>query len=369
MIIFRYLFREVFFTLATIVSVLLIIFISNQFVRYLARVAGGQMPGLIALQLLTIELPNILGLLLPLALFIGILLAYGRMYAENEMTVLSACGFSQQKLLGMTMALAVFVTVIVAIVALWLSPIIAKDRDYLLTGGGASALIDTIVPGRFLGIPGGGEKVFYVGKITRNHQQSETIFLAERQKKNDGPSQGWNIVVAKKGYLQKKSDDENVQFIVLEQGREYQGVPGEKEFRIIKFEKYMARLPQGKPRVRHEENILPPSALWAGRSDPIKASELQWRISIPLMALILAFLAVPLSYVKPRQGKYAKIFPAIFIFMLYANTIVIAKDWVREGKIPISLGLWWVHGLMLLIGLFLWFLPNLKIYFRRKREK
>lgn len=371
MIIFRYLTREICLTLAALVSILLVIFLSNQFVRYLARMAGGQMPGAVVFQLLMLEMPNLLGLLLPLALFIAILLAYGRLYAENEMTVLSACGFSQKQLLTVTMIVASLVTVIVAGVALWLGPIIAKDRDYLLTSGGAAVMIETIVPGRFRYIPG-GNKVFYVEKMTRDHAQSEFVFLAERRKQEGVGLPGWDIVVAKRGYFIKENASSEVagsESLVLEQGRQYQGAPG-KKYQIVKFDKYTARLPQGQPRVRYEENVLPTSKLWPiNNTDIIKAAELQWRLSVPLMTLLLAFLAVPLSRVKPRQGKYAKLLPSILIFMVYANMIFVARDWVRAGKVSTIIGVWWVHGLVLLLALCLFFSTPLKALLQRLKHK
>lgn len=344
--------------MAGLISILLVIFLSNQFVRYLARVAGGQMPGLVVFQLLMLEMPNLLGLLLPLGLFIALLLAYGRLYADNEMTVLSACGFSQKRLLAITMMLASFATIIVAFVALWLGPIIAKDRDYLLTRGGAAILVETIVPGRFRYIPG-GNKVFYVEKMTRDHVQSEYVFLAERRKTvgTDGLP-GWDILLAKKGYFKK--EENGGEFVVLEQGRQYQGDPG-KKYQVVNFDKYTARLPPGQPRVRYEENVLSTLKLWPiNNSNKIYAAELQWRLSVPLMTLILAFLAVPLSRVKPRQGKYVKLLPAAFIFMVYANMIFVARDWVRAGKVSVWLGVWWVHGLMLLFAIGLFVFPVIK---------
>lgn len=82
-------------------------------------------------------------------------------------------------------------------------------------------------------------------------------------------------------------------------------------------------------------------------------AELQWRISIPLAALILAMLAVPLSYASPREGRFAKIALAIVIYIPYANLLVLCRKWISSGSLPSWIGLWPVHLCMLGLLVFL----------------
>ena len=72
---------------------------SNQFVQYLNRAASGNIPGMIILKLMMLELPNLMGLLLPLGFYVALLLSYGRLYADSEMTVLRACGYGPMQLI------------------------------------------------------------------------------------------------------------------------------------------------------------------------------------------------------------------------------------------------------------------------------
>jgi len=139
MIILRYFAKEVISTLSALTTILLLVFLSNQFVHYLMRAADGKFPGWVVMKLMMLEIPNLLGLLLPLGLFIALLLVYGRFYADNEMTVLEACGFSQARLLAITFCLASSVAAIIAVLMLWLSPKITLARDHILTGGGADS--------------------------------------------------------------------------------------------------------------------------------------------------------------------------------------------------------------------------------------
>src|SRR5438309_4242618 len=98
MIISRYLNREIFNTLLVLVIVLLLAFLCQQMVRYLNFVALGKIPTGILLQLVSFEIPNLLSLLLPLSLYLGILITYGRLYADNEMSILQMSGFGNRQL-------------------------------------------------------------------------------------------------------------------------------------------------------------------------------------------------------------------------------------------------------------------------------
>lgn len=359
-IIYRYLAKEVATAMVGLTTILLLIFISNQFVNYLTRAAAGKIPGMIVLKLLMLEVPVLVGLLLPLGLFIALLVAYGRLYADNEMTVLAACGFSQRQLLSFTMTMALLVTVIVTVIVCWLSPKISRDRDHLLTSGGASAFVETLIPGRFRAV-NQGSKVFYVESMSRDHGQAADLFMAEKLSAPGGQS-NWRILTARAGKLREQGEQVYLQ---LQHGHEYEGQPGKRDYRIASFDAYEARLPQAKPRIRKYENALPMTALWPlNNKDLRKVAELNWRLAIPIMTLLLAFLAVPLSVVQPRQGKYAKMLPAIIIYIFYANMLFVGRDWLSDGDIPAWAGMWWLHASIFLLATGLYFWPQ-----RRRRRK
>jgi lipopolysaccharide export system permease protein len=353
MIVRRYLAREVLITLTALTSILLLIFLSNQFVQYLSRAATGGIPGLVILQLMMLEVPNLLGLLLPLGLYMAVLVAYGRMYAESEMIVLQACGYSQISLIASTMVLALGAAIITGALMIWASPIIAKDRQQLIRGGGVSTLIQAIVPQRFQSLQQ-GKQVLYVSDMTRDHQQAEGVFLAQKEDElNENGETVWSLVWAEKGF--SEFDEQAFQFIVLQNGKEYKGSPGLGNFQSISFEQYKVRLPQQNNNSFNQDIRTAPTAelLPINNPDPVKAAEIQWRLSVPLMALVLALLAVPLSKVNPRQGKYAKMLPAIILYVIYANMMFVGRGFIASGVVPIWLGLWWVHGIFLFLASFL----------------
>ena len=345
MLIFRYLAKEVFVTVIALTTILLLIFMSNQVVIYLNRAANGIIPGMLIMKLMLLELPNLLSLLLPLGYYVSILLAYGRLYADSEMTVLLACGYGPMQLLTHSLIMGVFVALLTAFM-MSLSPEIAYERAKLLQTTGAKTLIQTITPGRFRALSD-GKQVFYVTKMNRKHTVAHDIFLA-RLVSDHGESQ-WDVLWANNAFLHSKQNN-----LILEHGAKYQGQPGNADYQVINFSRLEVQLP--KPNFVFKKDLRAESFanLLAGyHSDREIAAELQWRVSIPLMVLILTLVAVPLSKVNPRSGKYAKILPAIILYIVYANFMFVSRNWIVLGKIPVWVGLWWLHISVALIGLFL----------------
>ena len=350
MLIFRYLAKEVFITLVSLTAILLLIFLSNQFVQYLTRAANGQIPAMFIFKLLMLELPNLLGLLLPLGFYISILLAYGRLYADSEMTVLHACGYGMQHLLKDTLILASIVAFCVAVVVLWASPKIAIERAILLRTTGVQMLIKTIMPERFHALPGGHD-VFYVESMNRAHTKAQGIFLARL---SDEAEDSWHILWANQAdtTMDSKTHEE---YLRLKSGKVYFGVAGQADYQVSSFKTFEARLPHPEFTFKATDlRTMQTQQLWPlNNPDLIKEAELQWRLSIPLMVFVLTFVAVPLSRVNPRAGQYANLLPAIVIFFLYANFMFISRGWIITGKIPTWLGLWWLHASVTILGLVL----------------
>ncbi|QMT59012.1 LPS export ABC transporter permease LptF [Legionella sp. PC997] len=358
MIIFRYLAKEVFLTLIALTSILVLIFLSNQFIQYLNRAASGNIPGVIIMKLMVLELPTLLSLLIPLGFYIAMLLAYGRLYAESEMTVLRACGYGPNQLLKHSFIMATVVAIIVAIVMIWVSPLIYIERSKLLRTTGIQTLVQTIMPGRFHAINGGRE-VFYVQSMSRDHAKAEQVFLAKRSVIDKQIR--WDVLWADQAFAEtdaKTGED----YIILQNGKEYQGIPGHADYQVVEFGEYKARLPHPVMKASEDLRTMSTASLLPYNNEsPAKAAELQWRISVPVMVFTLTLIAVPLSRINPRSGKYAKLLPAIIVYILYANFLFIGRDAMISGKTPQWMGLWWVHLIIGLFGLFLIWRDRVKL--------
>lgn len=359
MLIFRYLAKEVFITLIALTTILILIFMSNEFVILLNRAAKGQIPIMLVLKLMMLQLPALMALLLPLGFFISILIAYGRLYAESEMTILQACGYGPRQLLCHTYIMAAVVASLVGAMVIWLTPLIAMERAKILRTSGVQTLIQTIVPGRFREISN-GRVVFYVASMNRDHTLANQTFLARFVEKDGQPS--WDIIWADKAFVTKELGA-NEDYLILEDGKQYQGVPGKANYQVAEFKRYKARLPY--PTVDFKTNDLSyasTASLWPLNNTNLnKAAELNWRIAFPIMVLTLTLVAVPLSRVSPRGKKFGNLLPAIVICLVYANLIFVARDWIIKGLVPVVFGMWCQHLVVIMLGLLFFYRNQVKL--------
>ena len=364
MIVFRYLSREVLVTLSAVSAVLLVIIMSGRFIKYLAQAAAGLLdPGSLFL-IMGFRLPGFLQLILPLGLFLGILLAYGRLYLESEMTVLSATGMSQQRLFVYTLFPATLVALLVAWLSLGLAPQGANQFQLLLNKQDALTEFDTLEPGRFQSLRD-GTRVTYTEKLSDDRVNLAGVFISQKNEATGNKDRGISVLVAEKGRQEIKPDGNR--YLILDNGYRYDGNPGQANYRIIKYDTYGVLLP--KPDVSDEvtDRDAISTANLMGSDDVPSHAELQWRLSLPMLVFIVTLMAVPLSRVNPRQGRFLKLLPAILLYMAYLTILIAARGALEKGKLPPALGLWWVHGIFLAIGLGLLYWEPLRLKMASRR--
>lgn len=360
MIISRYLLKEVFNTLLAVTFALLLIFLSHLLVRYLGYAASGKIAPHVMFQLIEFEVPYLLSMLLPLGLYLGIILAYGRLYADSELRVLHACGFTMRNLFTITSALAVLTSLVVVILMLWVNPMIAAEKERMLANDGAGSFLDTLMPGRFQ-VSNDGRRVVYVEKISRNHREADNLFIADQKNSVENTNSPWTVLSAASGY-QHTDRKTHERFVTATDGARYEGVPGQNDYKMIQFKKYTLRMPDAIIATRRQaEEAITTTKLLRTYNNPDNAAELQWRLSVPLSAFLLALLAVPLSQVAPRQGRYSMLLTAILIYVIYVNLLFAARNLVEQKMVPLSIGMWWVHPVALLI-------PGLLLFAWRKKS-
>jgi lipopolysaccharide export system permease protein len=343
-------------TLAAVITVLMLAFLSQQVVRYLNFVAIGKIPTGVLFELVSFEIPYLLALLLPLSLYLGVLLAYGRMYAEQEMAILNMSGFNDRRVLRLTAMIALAIAGIVLFLMLWINPWISLKRQEVMASDEATLhMIETLMPGRFKVSPD-GKHVMYVESLSRDHKRAQNVFLAEEKANPDQPDRSqWMLIFAEQGYQAKMKNIPDPFFVTVD-GYRYEGTPGQNDYKIIKYKSYAIRIPQEAHNIIHPaDEALSMSALWNDYGNPKRAAEFQWRFSVAISALILALFAAPLSAVRPRKSRYFILIPAVVIYIIYFNMLVVARHWVEQGAIPVAIGIWWVHAVMLaLLTALLW---------------
>ncbi|SEK54616.1 lipopolysaccharide export system permease protein [Colwellia chukchiensis] len=349
MIIFRYLLKEVAKTQLAVFLVIMTIFISNKFVRVLDDASEGGIPGHLVMTFIGLKIPDLAGMILPLSFFLGVLLAYGRIYAENEMTVLHACGVSEWYVVRVTLILGVVTAIITGMFTLYLSPMAAEYeyqvKDQLAADSGLSSLI----AGRFQ-TTGNKKAVVFIHEKNRDDNTFEKVFVAQLPDQNipEASIIDSSLVYAATG--QVVEEETGSQRLILSAGTRYQNDIHNQEFRQVAFDKYYIQIQDQKvAHKRRKLSAIPTHELYQDHS-PETSAESQWRIAFPLACIIMTLVAVPLSVVNPRQGKFGKMLPALLLFLSYFLLLTAIRSGIEKGSVPQSVGLWPVHLIVLILG-------------------
>ncbi|SEA32031.1 LPS export ABC transporter permease LptF [Microbulbifer marinus] len=353
MIIFRYLCRELLFATLAVSAVLMLMVMSGRFVKYLAEAAAGDLSANILFSLIGYRMPSFLELVLPLGLFVGILLAYGRLYIESEMTVLHACGFSERRLLMYTLAPAFMVALVVASMSLYFSPTGMERSSGLLTADKSRSEFDHLVPKKFVATEG-NRAVYYADSLSKDKSTMHEVFLAELGSSSAETEADQQIVILAREGVQEIDPDTGLRYLVLRDGYRYEGVPGQRDYRLMKFTSYEVQLEVQQKRSNWGDRMEATSTLDLWRSDmPQERAFLHWRFSLPVLVMVVAVLAVPLSRTNPRQGRYAKMMPAVLLYITYLVILQGVRGAIEDGKIGNPAAIWLVHPPFLILGLIL----------------
>ncbi len=341
----RYLRKEVLANLLGVLTVLLLIFLGNRFVRFLGEALDGELPQDTILTVLMLKLVSALVVIVPLALYLAVLLGFGRLYRDNEMTAMLASGISPLRMAKGLLWLVVPVALMIGFLSLQLSPWAEEQVERIQDEMQTRTELHGLSAGRFIEDKS-GNGVLYIDRIDSHTATLHNIFAQWRK---DGRLA---TVSAKRGYV-TVDETYNARYLILEEGYRYEGEPGAVDFRLIRFQRHTIHLAAQPIKVSHRrDKALPTTALL--RSDSLSASaEFQRRLSMPIATVLLALLALPLSKVSPRQGRYSRLLLAILVYAVYSNMLTVAQSWLGRDLIPAALGLWWVHLVVLGLVVFL----------------
>ena len=350
MIIARYLGKQILELTAGLTFVLLTVAVLIRLLNYLGDATEGNIDPSVLLLLMSYRLPEFLQLILPLALMLGVLLAYGRMYADNEMIVLIASGLSKIRLLMYTLISASIVIILVAYLSLSLTPKGLLNSEKLLEQQKDLNEFDVMVPGIFQDISNGA-RTTYAENIEDN--EIENVFMHET--KSDrlivASSASLTLSDGTEGSIQGQAEA-GKRLVIFIEGSLSEGMSAGDAYSVTNFSELALRIPQREISINLviEEKAMNTRELFSENSNSATA-ELQWRLSLILIIPIICLLAVPLSKVNPRQGRFAKLAPAVFIYIIYFALLLASRDWLADGVLPAIIGLWWVHILFLGLGI------------------
>ena len=366
MIIHRALYREASQATLAVLFILLVIFLSLSLTKLMGKVAVGDYSNQTAMALVALHLLGRVDLLLPLSFYIGLIMTMSRWYRDSEMVVLASIGIGVVALLRPVLLLAGGVFLLVAVLSFFLTPMVARGIERIKENIGKYQKISGITPGVFIE-SGRGRRIFYIEKIDSKKNKLTNIFVRTAEK--DGSS----VMLAKSGFstIDKKTGDK---FVVLQNGQLYELDKQRQVYKIMKFGSYSIRIePRGSQFLAKKAAALTSGKI--AKSDMlIHRAEWHWRMGKPIMVMVLAIFALVMAHTDARRGRFANLFIAILLYFVYSNLMGLGQSFIKHGRTPDWLGMWWVHILMaLLAGYFLWMRHQNKSllslpYWRRKRR-
>jgi lipopolysaccharide export system permease protein len=340
----RYLTYDVVTHTGAVSLVLFLVVFSGRFIKYLAEAAIGDLSAGILLPIMLYKLPAFFELILPLGFYIGVLLSFGRLYADSEMVIFRASGTSQWQLFSRISTATIATTLLVATLALVLGPNGAARANALLAEPRSAEGMHVLAEGRFKK-QRAGDYVTYVEQISDDGKMN-TVFVAERQRSESGTV--LSTTLAESGAIEIDPESGR-RYLQLSNGHRYSVSPGKAELTQARFNGYRSLIPEIEGGLRSQAQVetLPTPAL-IGSDNPEHIAILGWRISLALIVPVMVLFAIPLSQTDSRRGRYAKLGPALIVFLLYFVALSQARSMAEEsGSLVVFVV---VHSLFAVVG-------------------
>ena len=358
MIFHKALLREFASTALGVFLVLLGIVLTTQLVRLLSLAAGGSITSASVWALLGFTLIGLLPTLLSLTLFIAVLLSMSRAYRDSEMVVWFAGGVSLTRWVTPVLMFALPIVVAIALLAFVLAPWAADKAEEVRRALDSRDDASMVIQGVFRESRQ-ADRVYFVEGVSNDHRRVANVFVSSMQHGKSG------VMVARQGYQETAADGDR--YLVLENGYRYEGEPGRADFKIYEFEKYTMRIESHKAvRAPQTKNLTTHELIQLG--EPRHLAELSWRIGLPVSALLLSLLAIPLSFVNPRGGRSINLILAVLAFLTYLNMLSVIQAYIAQPRIHLVPGVVILHAVVAVILLALFYkrlsVTSLKRLFR-----
>lgn len=309
----------------------------------LNAIAGGRIPSGLLWTLIALKMPQLLGTIVPLSIFISVIWGLGRLYRDQEMSVMRSSGFKWQMMLRPLFSLLIPVAAALLVLGLFAAPLAATAAQQKLIDAFRNAAEWGLQAGKFHVLKD-GDLVLYVESVEKDGRTLNNVFIQLRQ---DEREQVWS---AEKGYywLDKETGG---RFLTLENGQMTEGGDQSLDFGIMRFSRNDLKLPEQEERFKADSIEMKKSVDIMFSSSLEDIVEIQWRIAPALVVFVLGLMAIPLSHAPPREGRGGRALIGILAYMVYVNTLYMSRNWLLKGDMPIAIGLWWIHLLALVITL------------------
>jgi lipopolysaccharide export system permease protein len=354
----RYILREMIASALAVTLVLVLILLTNEGARVLSRAADNQYPHDVVFALIGLGALQHLPIFVPIGLLLGMVMAFGRLYHDSEMTAALACGVGMARIYAPVIAIGLVVAALLAWLSLAVGPASMARVLTLRNAAAHAGQFAPVAPGRFRSF-GGGSTVIYAQDALPDGTLVNVFVERDRGGRVE-------VTLARRAKHAGSADGKSLA-ITLYDGERYEGVPGNAQYRIIKSFATLTIPVQLPPLsdVAADLDAAPTREL-IGATAPDRQAQLQWRIALPVMGLVLCVLAVPLSHLQPRRGRLSRVWLAVLLFILYFNLLSAGRVLIEHGTLPAALGLWWTHVVVVLTALIIHQLPGWRARLRHR---
>jgi len=368
-----------------------VMMLGGRLIRYFGIAAEGNLDIGLLFTIIGYNLPYFLELILPLAFFIALMLVFGRLYVDQEMAVINASGISRGRLGRLMTPLILALFIGEAALSVVGKPWGVRSSENVWQQQALTSAFDLIRPNQFIS---SGNYHLYVGSLSDDKKQLQDVILIQSEPSKKG-SAAKNAAVDLKNNIDSETAEQlnipelpkalignnniskdtitlakraqqvetgssGVTQLDLFQGRRYEVGAGSLKYNQVGFDRYRITLTEPSKEVITEENIETQAIvpLWqaATGSAPLNSEnalraaqgELGYRLALPWLMIIAPMLAVPLAQVRPRQGRWLRLFPSILLFVSCALGIISLKNAVSKGSVSVWANAWLVLGFMTL---------------------
>jgi len=343
MIFERALIRELVNTFSAIFIALLTIVLTIGLVRVLGQAAAGQVDNGAVLALITFTALNNLPVLLQLTVFVTILLTMTRGYRDSEMVVWQSSGLGLTRWLKPVMKFVLWVGLAVAITALFVAPWANRQASEFKARFEQRTEVSRVAPGQFRE-SSDGSKVFFVDGFDPDTASVQNVFVDTIRPDHV------SVIMSKTGVVERQPNGD--EFMVMNNGRRYEGMPGRPDYKVMEFEHYGVRIENRPPDFSNDDSAKIRTTFDLLADPSLRArGELVWRIGLVLSVGALAVLAIPLSFVNARAGRSANLIVALIVYFIYNNLMNIVQSSTARGRMPFALSWWVVHLVVALLAL------------------
>lgn len=329
-------------------TVLFTIIVTWTLITILGKAAGGKVASSDVISLIIFAALNYLPTILILTGFIAVLMVVTRTYRDSEMVVWFASGMSLLRWIRPVLTFALPLVVLTGVLSLYATPWAKQKSDEYVARFEQREDLQKVSPGQFRE-SAASNRIFFVEGASGEKANVHNVFV------NTLDQNGSTVVVAKEGVIH--TDAKGARFLELKNGRRYQGVLGQSDFQTMEFETYSVRIESKQQELGADLAVgaLSTAALLASPNQYTRA-ELLWRISAPLLCLVLVLLAIPLGFANPRAGSSVNLIIALLIFFTYSNLIKVVESSVKQGRLPFGAAWWPLHliAALAVVVLFAW---------------